>query len=158
MSNKQARLVAAISDAMAAQGFSQNNLARVSGVAQSMISAAILGKCYLKEEKWRLLCEALDLDYDEIVAEAQDMPSPVQETVEAPVTEVTEVTEETSPAALLQQNEAPCCENAASCDPVKKSGGVSWRSIWKASCARICAPARICPWNMWPRCLTTCGR
>lgn len=62
MSNKQARLVAAIADAMQAQGFSQNSLARVSGVAQSMISAAMLGKYDLKEEKWRLLCEALALD------------------------------------------------------------------------------------------------
>ena len=67
MSTKQARLVAAIADAMEAQGISQNTLGRKSGVAQSMISAAILGKYDLKEEKWRLLCEALGLDYDKIV-------------------------------------------------------------------------------------------
>ena len=77
MSNKQARLVAAIADAMEAQGISQNTLGRKSGVAQSMISAAILGKYDLKEEKWRLLCEALGLDYDEIV-EGPEVETPHQ--------------------------------------------------------------------------------
>lgn len=69
MSNKQARLISAVADAMLSQGFSQSNLARTSGVAQSMISAALLGKYDLKEEKWRLLCEVLALDYDDIIAE-----------------------------------------------------------------------------------------
>lgn len=77
MSNKQARLVAAIADAMEAQGISQNTLGRKSGVAQSMISAAILGKYELKEEKWRLLCETLRLDYDEIV-EGPEVETPHQ--------------------------------------------------------------------------------
>lgn len=67
MTTKQARLVAAVSDAMAAQNFSQNNLSRVSGVGQSMISAALLGKYDLREEKWRMICEALAVDYDDIV-------------------------------------------------------------------------------------------
>lgn len=71
MSGKQARLVAAVSDAMAAQNFSQNNLARASGVSQSMISAALLGKYDPKEEKWRLICETLALDYDEIIADIE---------------------------------------------------------------------------------------
>ena len=75
MSDKQARLVAAIADAMEAQGISQNTLGRKSGVAQSMISAAILGKYDLKEEKWRLLCETLRLDYDEIVEDPELPPS-----------------------------------------------------------------------------------
>lgn len=77
MSDKQARLVAAIADAMEAQGISQNTLGRKSGVAQSMISAAILGKYELKEEKWRLLCEALGLDYDQIV-DAPEAETPHQ--------------------------------------------------------------------------------
>ena len=69
MSSKHTRLVAAVSDAMAAQNMSQNTIGRVSGVAQSMISAALLGKYDMKEEKWRLICEALAIDYDEIVAD-----------------------------------------------------------------------------------------
>lgn len=71
MSTKQARLVAAITDAMEAKMISQNTLGRKSGVAQSMISAAILGKYDLKEEKWRLICEALELDYDDIIADEE---------------------------------------------------------------------------------------
>lgn len=77
MSNKQARLVAAVADTMAAKSISQSTLARKSGVAQSMISAAILGKYDLKEEKWRLICEALELDYDDIIADAE--PSETEE-------------------------------------------------------------------------------
>ena len=75
MTSKQARLVAAVSDAMAAQNFSQNNLARTSGVGQSMISAALLGKYDLKEEKWRMICETLALDYDDIIADVELPPS-----------------------------------------------------------------------------------
>ncbi|MGN1369544.1 MAG: helix-turn-helix domain-containing protein [Aristaeellaceae bacterium] len=71
MSNKQARLVAAIADAMEAQGISQSALGRKTGVPQSMISAAMLGKYDLKEEKWRMICEALALDYDEIIADTE---------------------------------------------------------------------------------------
>lgn len=113
MSNKQARLVAAISDAMQAQGFSQNNLARVSCVAQSMISAAMLGKYDLKEEKWRMLCEALALDYDDIIAEPE--PVPATEETHEPVAEESSVTETTTEAtaAPVQQNDAPSCEKAA---------------------------------------------
>lgn len=71
MSTKQARLVAAITDAMEAKGVSQNALGRKTGVPQSMISAAILGKYDLKEEKWRMICEALELDYEDIIADAE---------------------------------------------------------------------------------------
>lgn len=67
MSDKQKKLVAAITAAMKAQGISQQTLGRKSGVSQSVISAAILGKCDPKEEKWRLICETLGLDYDQIV-------------------------------------------------------------------------------------------
>lgn len=85
VTNKQARLVAAIADAMEIQSFSQNGLAKASGVAQSMISAAMLGKYDLKEEKWRLLCETLALDYDDIIADQDihmdvtDNQTPVEE-------------------------------------------------------------------------------
>lgn len=77
VSTKQARLVAAITAAMEAQSISQNTLGRKSGVSQSMISAAILGKYDPKEEKWRLLCETLGLDYDAIV---DDTEEPIQQT------------------------------------------------------------------------------
>lgn len=71
VSTKQARLISAIADAMLAQNFSQNNLARTSGVSQSMISAAMCGKYDLKEEKWRMICETMALDYDQIVADPE---------------------------------------------------------------------------------------
>lgn len=74
MNSKQARLVAAVSDAMNAQGFSQNGLSRAAGVTQSMISAALGGKYDLKEEKWRMICEVLAIDYDSIVADDPASP------------------------------------------------------------------------------------
>ena len=67
MTRKHRLLKAAVMAAMAEQQISQNTLARKCGVGQSMISAAFLDKYELKEEKWRLICEALGLDYDAIV-------------------------------------------------------------------------------------------
>lgn len=71
MSTKQARLVAAITAAMEAKMISQNELSRKTGISQGAISTAILGKYNPKEEKWRLICEALELDYDDIIADAE---------------------------------------------------------------------------------------
>lgn len=81
VTNKQGRLISAIADAMLTQNFSQNNLARASGVSQSMISAALCGKYGLKEEKWRMICETLALDYDQIIAD----PEPETEAEAEPV-------------------------------------------------------------------------
>ena len=67
MTRKHQLLKCAVMAAMAEQQISQNTLARKCGVGQSMISAAFLDKYELKEEKWRLICEALGLDYDAIV-------------------------------------------------------------------------------------------
>lgn len=55
----------------------------MSGVSQSMISAALCGKYDLKEEKWRMICETLALDYDVIIAD----PEPIHDTPAAPVQE-----------------------------------------------------------------------
>lgn len=71
MSNKQARLIAAVKDAMEARGVKAAELARVCGCSASMISTAMSGKGQMRDERWRLCCEHLKLDYDEIVA---DMP------------------------------------------------------------------------------------
>lgn len=79
MTREHNQLAAAVSEAMKKQGFSQGKLARASGVAQSMISAAFLGTLALKEEKWRLLCETLGLNYDAIVASSDDVPSDLED-------------------------------------------------------------------------------
>lgn len=79
MTSEHNRLAAAVSEAMAARQLPQSNLARASGVTQSMISGALLGKMTLKEEKWRLLCETLGLNYDAIVASSDDAPSDLED-------------------------------------------------------------------------------
>lgn len=68
MSNKQARLVAAVADAMNDQGFTQKALATAAGMSAGTLSAALSGRYNLSEVKWQLVCEALALDYDDIVA------------------------------------------------------------------------------------------
>lgn len=69
MSNKQARLIAAIKDALAAQGVTVSELARASGSSISTISGALSGKTQMRDERWRMCCEHLHLDYDEIIAD-----------------------------------------------------------------------------------------
>lgn len=68
MSNKQARLVAAVADAMNDQGFTQKALATAAGMSAGTLSAALSGRYNLSDVKWQLVCEALALDYDDIVA------------------------------------------------------------------------------------------
>lgn len=81
MTNKQARLVSAITDAMEAQGLSQANLARIAGMSQGGVSLAMSGKTNCREEKWRIMCEALALDYDEVVKD-EEMPAEACEGVD----------------------------------------------------------------------------
>lgn len=69
MSSKHARLVAAVTDAMAAQGFTQKQVATMGGCTQGMLSQAINNGVTMKDERWKLICEGLGLDYDEIVAD-----------------------------------------------------------------------------------------
>lgn len=86
MTAKHERLAAAVADAILAQNFTQANVARMSGVSQSMISAALCGKYDMKEEKWRMICETLAIDYDVIIAdpEPERIPVPVSIPVEVP--------------------------------------------------------------------------
>lgn len=72
MSSKHARLVVAVVDAMAAQGFTQKQVATMGGCTQSMLSQAINQGVTMKDERWRMICEGLGLDYDEIVS---DLPA-----------------------------------------------------------------------------------
>lgn len=64
-----ARLQAAVADAAAARGMTGKQMGMHAGCTGSMVSHALHGRYNLPEEKWRMLCEALKLDYDEIVAE-----------------------------------------------------------------------------------------
>lgn len=66
---KQAKLIAAVRAAQTAGGYQQKDLARMAGTSQGNLSAALSGKYGMSEEKWRLLCESLMLDYDAVVAD-----------------------------------------------------------------------------------------
>lgn len=70
MSHKQARLITAIKDAMEAQGVKACDIARASGSSAGTISYAMSGKAQMRDERWRMICEYLHLDFDEIVADA----------------------------------------------------------------------------------------
>lgn len=102
MSNKQARLIAAIADAMQAQGFNQKRIATACGTPQSMISAALSGKYDLKEERWRMMCEALALDYDDIIADPDEVRA---ETVEDPAAKVQMASDNCKSAEAEEQKE-----------------------------------------------------
>ena len=99
MSNKHARLVAAVSDAKEAQGFTWKQIATMGGVTQGTISSVINQGVTMKDERWKMICEGLGLDYDETVA---DMPAPT-----------THHGEGQGAAADVQQDAPVCCDNAA---------------------------------------------
>lgn len=76
VSTKQARLIAAIRDAQEAQGVTGAELSRRAGTSQSVISQALGGKANMNEERWRMCCEFLGLDYDEVVSDPDTSPPP----------------------------------------------------------------------------------
>lgn len=83
MDNRTARLVAAVGDAIAAQGITQRELATHAGTSASQISLAMGGKTQMSEQKWRMVCEKLGLDYDEIIADIET-PAETEHRDEAP--------------------------------------------------------------------------
>lgn len=108
MSSKHARLVAAVSDAKEAQGFTWKQIATMGGVTQGTISSVINQGVTMKDERWKLICEGLGLDYDEIVA---DMPEPGKPLpiADAGIPAKGEALED---AAKVKQNEGTCCDSA----------------------------------------------
>jgi hypothetical protein len=109
MSKQQEALIKAVKEAQEAGGYMQKQLAVMACTSPGTICSALSGKGDMSGEKWRLLCEGLALDYDAIIAEAEN-----------------------TPAAEVQQEEPVRCESAApvceeiapECEsPVKISGG-----------------------------------
>lgn len=90
MSKKQEALIRAIKAAQEAGGFLQKQLAAMACTSPGTICSALSGAGSMSVEKWRLLCEGLALDYDAIIAEAEN-----------------------TPAAEVQQEEPVRCESAA---------------------------------------------
>lgn len=93
---QQARLADAIRRAAENQGIKQIDIARACGTSSGNFSYAMACKSPMSEEKWRLACEHVGVDYDAILAEgvrldAQDAaPEEVRElpaeAVQMPIT------------------------------------------------------------------------
>ena len=102
MSSKQARLIAAIRDKQNELGYTQRELSIACGTSQGVLSQALSGKGQMGEEKWRLLCGKLGLDYEEVVA---DLPAPVEMTQDAAGQETVEAAESAAPEQTLAEGQ-----------------------------------------------------
>ena len=80
MTEKHKRLACAVNDAMLAKDYSTKHLAAFAGCSPSVISNALSGKYDMREERWRMVCESLGLDYDEIIKDPEPEEIPVEET------------------------------------------------------------------------------
>ena len=80
MTGKHKRLACAVNDAMLAKDFTTKHLAAFAGCSASVINNALSGKYDMREERWRLVCENLGLDYDEIIKDPEPEEIPVEET------------------------------------------------------------------------------
>lgn len=97
---QQAMLASKIRKAAEEQGIKQSTIAMKCGTSAGNVSYAMACKGTMSEEKWRLACEYVGVDYDAILAEgvhldAQDAaPEEVQElpseAVQVPITPPTE--------------------------------------------------------------------
>lgn len=83
MTTKHARLASAVADAMLSKGSSTKSVAVFAGCSPSVISNALSGKYDMREERWRLVCENLGLDYDEIIKDPEPEEIPVEETAKS---------------------------------------------------------------------------
>lgn len=97
MNKQQDKLIKEVSRVMQEEGYSQSQLANFAGCSSSMVGMALSGKSNLKEERWRMICENIGLDYDSIVSEEHPPVS----------------AKETDAAAIVQQSKDSCCDTAA---------------------------------------------
>lgn len=82
MTKKHARLAAAVNDAMLAKDLTQRQVAAMIGIPTSSLGNALSGKYDMREERWRMACEALGLRYDDLIADPVEDPvliAPVDE-------------------------------------------------------------------------------
>ena len=129
MSNKQARLVAAVADAMNDQGFTQKALATAAGMSAGTLSAALSGRYNLSDVKWQLVCEALALDYDDIVAPPNCRKNWLRKR-----------------KTLWSLRWSPlrgCCRQPTRRHTIRQS---CVRGTLQRNCGQMSAPAQICRW------------
>lgn len=82
MTTKHARLASAVNDAMLAKDLTHRQVAAMIGIPTSTLSNALSGKYDMREERWRMACEQLGLDYDDVIADPVEDPvliAPVDE-------------------------------------------------------------------------------
>ena len=67
MGDRQKRLIETIQDAMFARGITGGQMAAAIGTSHGYWSQAMNGKTNMQEEKWRIACEKLEMDYDKLI-------------------------------------------------------------------------------------------
>lgn len=65
--DRMTNLRTAVQMATETHGYTQKELAAKIGITAGMLSQSLAGKAQMKEERWRMACELLGLDYDEIM-------------------------------------------------------------------------------------------
>ena len=104
MTAKHARLASAVADAMLAKDYSTKHVAAFAGCSPSVISNALSGKYDMREDRWRLVCENLGLDYDEIIKDPEPEEIPVEETASSAENEGSHSAETGGKAVLLSED------------------------------------------------------
>lgn len=73
---QQEKLIAAVREGLKKTGMTQKELARKSGTSSGQLSMALGGSATMSQTKWQMACEALGLDYDEILAHQEEKQQP----------------------------------------------------------------------------------
>lgn len=68
LTNEEIRLQTAVADTMEALGLNKKDLAKKAFVSLSTVDNALTGRAKLSAGMWKGLCNALGLDYDQIIA------------------------------------------------------------------------------------------
>ena len=115
----EARLQAAVADAMEALGLNKKDLAKKAYVSLATVDNAITGRAKLSKGMWEALCRPLGLDYEEITA---PLPEPKPEAVEE---EKVQAEPEKAESPVTEEHVAVLCKPPKQQYPVMPSEGAA---------------------------------
>lgn len=123
--------------AISAAGYTQKEVAAKINITEGALSMALKGKTGMREERWRMVCEMLGLDFDELMGYKEpSAPEADEEDVFAPLPEFQELEEdeaqekkaaEKAPTEMQTPKETAAPVNPAEVNPAEEEQDVDPR-------------------------------
>lgn len=106
INSTQARLIAAVKDAMEAQGIKIKDIASAARTSSSYVCDVMGGRCNMSKGKWELICDRVGLDYEQVISDlpqvegAEHAETLAQEVPQQPIRKKTKRKSKQDPSAM----------------------------------------------------------